>query len=425
MSEEITDFNPVDPEKLTPRKPQKGFLSKFKGLFQVQNAEGEIQLPPTREPTSAILARTRLPDREVSLDDISIYNLPVNWTATGSLATAINRLKETPLDRFEIRQHMPSPDVYAGIPWVASAIANHYNREIPVILPSADEIKAIKPWLTGLSSLIGRFSVTWQYRFNRFIEANADDKILNQSASNILRRVDTIGEIDHPKARFVPEVAAIYNQVAAPQEEEDDNFDPIGDLFSIFDDSPAKPKTRLAPIERKVENLVSALIDAKYGRGNSWINTQAYPLLTRAVQMAKFPPDFVDVGIPMASPQVGGIVGSEIMQGVEGFLRKRGMTVIPTATSPVRTFDLFDGNTWNSDSVNRSLAETFAQEKIRALKRELPDILTEVENVLPESGPAIMDSVRTLAENILILSKQGVSTTEIAQALFTKPQPEY
>lgn len=49
-------------------------------------------------------------------------------------------------------------------------------------------------------------------------------------------------------------------------------------------------------------------------------------------------------------------------------------------------------------------------------------MFTEAGHLLPESGPEVLGAVRMLSENILILSKQGVSNAEIAAALFRKSQ---
>lgn len=370
--------------------------------------------PPIRESAAEILARTTLPNRQVTLGDISIYDaLPIDFAATRRLALAVNQIKETPINQFELSQLKPPPAVYEAIPWAASAIVHHYNPEIPVILPNEQDVVAMKPWLRDVSNFLGRFSGRWQYRFGRFIERKAEDTLV-EATRNVLKRVDTIGEIDRPKARFVPELTQIYKEVTKPEYVDDESFDLGEALGNLFGEESAPRKVRV-PIERKVANLVANLRYAKYSSSRGWINRNSYPLLARTLEMTKFPPDTVDKG-------EAGIVGSEVMSGVETFLKGQRVRGISTAPRPVNTFEIFDANTWNGDSVMRSLAETFKPETVIAVKRSLPTILVEVQNLLPESGPEVVGAVRTLSENILILSKQGVSNAEIAVALFRKSQ---
>lgn len=404
------EHNELNPER---GKSGKSFWRRLTEKFH-RNPSSLIasDLPLIRESAAIILAKTSLPDRQVSLADISIYNLPINFEATRRLALAINEIKETPVDRFELSQFRPSPAVYEAIPWAASTIANHYNSEIPVILPNKDDIAAMQPWLRDISRLIGRFSESLQYRFGRFIEKKADKRI-EEATGNILRRVDLIGEIDRPRAKFIPEITSLYQKVTEPEFVEDESFY-IEDIFGMFDEKPRAPKMVRIPIETKVSDLVISLISTRDANPRVWINRESYPLLARALEISKFPPDSVDEG-------TAGIVGSEIMSGIEEFLRRQGAKELIDTPRAVKTFDLFDGNTWGEASIMRSLAETFKWEQIQAVKRSLPNLLTEVQNLLPESGPEVVESIRILSENVLILSKQGISNAEIASALFRKP----
>ncbi len=354
-------------------------------------------LPPAREAAAVVLARTTLPDRVVTLEDISIHHIPINWGALKRLGLAVNRLKETPIEKFEVEELKPPAAVFEAIPMVASAIAHHYTPEIPIILPSEDEVKALKPWLRDVSSLLGRFSPRLQHRFGRYIEKKAEDAI-EQAAGNVLGRVDILGEVKKPRARFVPELANIYRRVAAYRTE---------DVEGWFENY-----TQEVPIERKVAELIVHMRGARYGHDNTWLSIKSFPLMVRGLRLSKFPPD------TMVETEVA-VAGSEVMQGIEGFLNREGVS-IPPAPHPVATFDIFDYETWGGDNIWRSLGETFKPEQIEAARRELPNILAEVKEVLPENGPAVIESVKTLAENILILSKQGVSNAEIAAAIFAK-----
>lgn len=380
--------------------------SKVGGWFS-RPSFGKV-VPPMRESAMVILARTTLPDREVSLGDINVYTtLPIDFGVARRLAFAINEIKETPIDQFELEQLKPSAAVYEAIPWAASAIAHHYNSEIPVILPNEEDVMLMRPWLRDVSQFLGRFSSRWQYRFGRFVERKAED-ILGEAVKNILNRVDIIGQIDHPKARFVPELVSLYQEVTKPEYVEEDDFD-LGSLF----DMNKRPKKVRVPIEDQVGTLITILRIAKTGRQDAWVNRETYPLIAGALEISKFPPDSVD-------EDTASIAGSEIISGIEKFLRRQNITKLHPAPKPVKTFDFWDGNTWNFNSVERSFAETFAWDQVQAVKRSLPSILVEVMNLLPESGPEVTQAVRKLSEDILILSKQGVSNAEIAAALFRK-----
>lgn len=134
----------------------KGQVERIRSWFHKPEV---LEAPPKREPTGVILARTDLPNRNVALADISIYNLPVDFAATKRLALAVNEIKETPVEQFEISQLKPPASVSAAIPWAASSIAHHYNPDIPVILPNDEEVMTIKPWLKDVSIFLGRFSI--------------------------------------------------------------------------------------------------------------------------------------------------------------------------------------------------------------------------------------------------------------------------
>lgn len=395
-------------QSFIPGELKKGWFSQLKDKFR-RHPANLSDLPSQRESAAEILSRITLPDREVTLDDISVYSLPINWYATKSLAAAINELKETPIDRFEIARLKPVEAVYEGIPWIASAIVHHYNSEIPIILPNEDDVVAMKPWLRDISHLLGRFSERWQYRFGRFIEGKAE-KTLQEAAGNILRRMDTVGEIENPRARFVPELEELYRKVTKPKYERVEND--FTDIFAIFSDDPA-PKRRLVPIERKVEDLVAALRWARNKSPYGWINRTTYPLTSRVLELSHFPSDDLE------NWQVA-VAGSELMHGIHKYLIREKVKNLSSPPAHVRTFDVFDPDTWGGENIMRSLGETFKWDQIEATKRELPYILTEIRNILPEDGHAVVESVRVLAENILILSKQGVSNAEIAVALFKR-----
>lgn len=388
----------------------KGAIARIRRFFQDRKTTPET-FPPRRESADDILAKTPLPKRNVQLHDISLYGLPIDFTATRRLAIALNEIKETPIDQFELAQLKPPAAVHEAIPWVASAIVHHYNPEVPVITPNEDDITAIKPWLRSVSHLLGKFSPQWQYKFGRFVERRADH-LLNKTAEGVLKRLDLIGIIENPQSQFVPEIESLYSRVSKPTYEEDTRID-IGEIFDIFGEQ-RRPMVQV-PIERKVLDLVVELQNTRRGSKYGLVNRQDYPLLASVIEITQFPSDDVDI-------DTAAVVGSEIMTGLEAFLKLRGIKNVRQAQSPVKTLDLFNTDTWTTDSAMRSLAETFAMKQVLAVKRSLPSILVEVEGLLPQSGPKTVDRVRKLAEDILILRKQGVSNTEIAQALFSKTQ---
>lgn len=218
----------------------------------------------------------------------------------------------------------------------------------------------MKPWLRQVSQLFGRFSGRWQNRFGKFIEKKAET-LITDAAGNILKKVDLIEEINHPKARFVPELADLYRRAAKPEYMQDDGFD-LGEFLDIFSDKLALQRQKRVPIEIKIAELVGALKFARTGNQRGWINRTSYPLIARVSEISGFPSS-------ATNEETAGIVGSEIMSGIGKFLKEQGVREIPRTPRPVKTFDLFDGNTWNGGSMGRSFAETFAWDQVQAVKK--------------------------------------------------------
>lgn len=384
-------------------QPRTAPQAERKGLFSFLRKRPKTETEPTQLPKSesaaSILARTALPEREVSLEDISLYDLPLNWEAAKDLTLSINRLKGTPIQKFELQDLKPPESLNDAIPVVASAIANHYNPEIPLILPNEEEIMAMKPWLNKVSQFIGRFSAKLQYRFGRYIEGTAENMV-KQSAKSILDRVDMITPLGDIRSRFTPELAGIYKRVLQRRYREVEDF--FG--FESHDEE--------VPVEENIEELLTKMKDVPYG-GGDWINKDDFPLTWRLLKLSA-------PALRSLDPWVYSIAGSEMTQGIRTYLVNEGEKALPEAASPVRGFDLFDADTWGALNLGRAYGETFKQEQLEAVKRNLPDVLAKVKDVLPEDGTKVADSLKTLAENILILSKSGVSNSQIASALFSK-----
>ncbi|MBI2597340.1 hypothetical protein HYW41_04240 [Candidatus Daviesbacteria bacterium] len=85
------------------------------------------------------------------------------------------------------------------------------------------------------------------------------------------------------------------------------------------------------PIERKVEGLIVALKVAKHRSPNGPINRQSHPLIARALELSKFPPDDLNEGD-------AAVAGSEILKGIEAYLRQEGVNGLRTAPEPAMTF---------------------------------------------------------------------------------------
>lgn len=385
------------------RRIEIGFLERARRYLK-----GERELPPDvkiievftpdplRQPVHPKLNNAPLPQREVSLEDVNFRKIPLDWDAIKRVSILVNGFKTTPIDPFDIQSLRPSAELYPAIPMVASAIVNHYNPQFPIILPTEEEIMAMKPWLKKISMVIGKFSQRGQTRFGKVIEGWGEREVRN-AAGQILRKVDVLGEIENPRDRFVPELAEIYGQVTISRTET---------LPGIFWDSVEE-----VSVEDRVRELLTEIMAAR--RGDSrWINRENFPLVSRVLRVSGFPPD--DLNISEA-----GIVGSELLQGIQNYLRSEGRHV-SDAPAPIKAVEFWDPETWGVDNVLRWVGEYFEPERIEAVKKGLPEILKEVKNSLPKSGFKVLEAVRTLAENVLILSKQGVSNAEIAAAIFAK-----
>lgn len=355
------------------------------------------------ESSTEILQRTRLPRREVSLADVSIHRLGFNWAALKKLGIAVNQLQYTPLDTFDIQEQLRRevrPELYDAIPLVASAIAHHYNKRIPILKPNEAEIKAIKPMLETVAKLLSRLSLKWSDRFNRYIEKGAAE-VIEDTATKVCTVVDGLGEIRRPREQFIPEIAGIYDIAATPQYAVEE------DLFGTLLGEPQKQVE--IPIERRIQRLLIDMRNIRNGYTGEIIPQRDYPLITWLLENSGFPPHGMDTG-------EASIAGSEIMQGIEQFL-KRYLRDVQRAPKPSIGLDLFEPDTWLDGNLMRGLAETFAPEKLRDVRRALPNILEHARRFLPESGPNTRRQLQELAEDILILSKKGYTGEEIARAL--------
>jgi hypothetical protein len=397
---------------------------KMAGWFDRLLGRGKSDLQETQssESSSEVLAKTQLPTREVTLNDISIHTLGFNWAALRTLGFEINALQEVPLNAFNIQQQLTAvlrPELYNTIPLVSSAIAHHYNPKIPVLTPNEEEIKALKPVLELLAKLLGGVSSKWSAKFDRFIEKKAAD-VIQETAERVCKVMDGLGKVQKPKAQFTPEIQRLYVAAAKPEQREvendlSDEIEGVFDLFTggFFEDEQPRRRTEAVPIEDKIKRLIQDMRAARYSGRARTITPQAFPLLTWLLQNSGFPPDTLD-------EDHAAIAGSEMMQGIEIFLKAKGVGPIPKAPRPSKGLDPFDPFTWIDGDLMRGMAETFAPERLAAVRKALPGILRAAEAFLPADGPRTIKALQILAENILILSKNGKTGKEIAHALLRK-----
>lgn len=332
-----------------------------------------------------------IPRQENPIDprSINIKNaLPINWEGVKNVARSINGAKDTRVERGDILQLREKLPAYAApaIPMVASVIASKRNPNIPVSLPTDQQVKAMRPWLADVSGLIARFSQNWAVRFDRFIEKSATQIVLD-TGNKIYEATQAIEQITDPKTQFVREIAYLYREIIEkPSRYEDEES-----------------------IEEKVAAIFNCFRAIKHGEmrsGRYGIKTENIPLLTRLIPVIQFPPESI-------APNMAGLVGAEIMAGIHEFLRNKGI-VLEDAPQPTPV-NILDPSTWV-----RGLAESFASEKLERVKQALPQILTYAADALPDSGPDFAKKVFELAENVVGLKQQGIDDKVIAENMFGK-----
>lgn len=287
-----------------------------------------------------------------------------------------------------------SPALYPAIPMIASVIVHEINSDINPILPTEQDIKAMKPYLRQVARVIGRFNHNWTDKFDRYIERKGG-KIVEDTGKKIYESVRAIGKIPNPQMQFVAEIARLYDQLATPQYETNEG------LFGEH--------TEEVPIEKRIKNIFYGLYEIRNGRPQFYMSEADFPLLYRVLPLVKFPSEQL-----MEDIDTIGITGAEMMQGIEAFLRREGIRGVKNAPRP-RELDLFNPNTWM-----RTLAEWFASEKLQRVQDSLPEILSLARDILPQNGPQLETAVITVAKNIISLKKQGKSDSEIAEAMSKK-----
>ncbi len=335
-------------------------------------------------------ARPAWANKEVDMQSINLYDLPIGWKSLTNLGKEINNMKDEPLDMGDLADIRPPPNVYPALPMVASVIAHTRNPEIPVVLPAQTDVKAMKPWLGTVERFIGRFSQNWARKFGWYVEKRGQ-RVVEDIGFRICAIADQIGAIENPRQRFLTELTDVYNQLAKPEHETVNTF---------FGDAEEK-----IAIEDKIHTFLLGLRHIRDGGDHGLYTKEQFPLLNAIIPIVKFPPDSMDVG-------EASVAGAELMEGIHTFLRKEGVAETMPVPRP-REIDIFNPSSWM-----RGLAETFFVEKLEKVKRTLPDVLVLAHQTLPVSGPQLSDAMYRAAENICVLKAQGRSADEIARHVF-------
>jgi len=336
-------------------------------------------------------------ERKVSLSDLSDINLrkiPIGWKSLTDLGRAINKLKEDPFEARDLADIKPPRETYPALPMVASVIANKRNPDIPVVLPTQAEVKAMKPWLTTVENFIERFSQNWARKFGGYVERRGQ-QIVVDIGTRIIAITEQMRAIENPKHQFVTELTNLYNHLAKPEYEE---------VYNFFE---GENHQELIKIEDKIHKLLSSLRYVRDGGNHRLYSRDQYPLLAAILPIIKFPPDTLD-------DDQASLAGAELMEGIHTFLKQQDVTSLVPAPR-AQEIDLFNPESWM-----RGIAETFFREKLERVKKGLPHVLTQAYGVLPPSGPQMSDMIYDVAETICVLTAQGTPNEIIASHVFVR-----
>ncbi len=317
-------------------------------------------------------------------EDVNIFSLPLNWEGIGNLGRAVGELTGN-VSTQELTDIKPPEELYPFLPMVTSVIAHNRYPEVPVKLPTAGDIAAIKPWVSRVEKVVDRFSPNLARRFRGYVQGKGQELVIDVGKKAI-KTLDALENIPNPQMEFMKEMHWAYYYLAQPS----------------YDSN----------IESKIYDFISILDSAKYGQyfaqNQHWLNPIDFPILIRLLPQLGIPPNNINAN------EVS-IAGSEVMQGIEVFLRQHGITDIPPAPSP-REFDFFDPDTWM-----RGLAETFASERLDRARDHLPFVLAHAFRAMPTDGPLLADKISGIAKSATDAYYQGVKPKDIAQAMFNKP----
>lgn len=359
-----------------------------------EKVESDLQrIEKIKESLEEVTPKPGWAERDVDIRSINVRELPINWQSLTNLGRAINQLKDDQIETSDLADIKPPRAVYSALPMVASVIAHKRNPEIPVVLPTQADIKAMKPWLSTVERFIGRFSENWRQRFGSYIERRGQQVVIDVG-SQISSIAEKVKVIENPRQQFLKELTNLYGQLAKPEYQASYGFFGEESQEEIL-------------IEEKIKRLIMGLRYIRDGGNHALYTKDQYPLLTTILPIIKFPPDSLD-------EDTASIAGAELMEGIETFLKQQEISgIIPAPRA--REVNLLDPGSWM-----RGLAEWFASEKLERVKASLPNVLTQAYHVLPSSGPQLTKKVYDIAENICVLKAQGTNLDEIARHIFAK-----
>lgn len=347
----------------------------------------------------------------IPLESINLQNLPLGWAALKKLGPAINYIKDSQIENTDLSAIKPPQEVYFALPMVASVIANKNDPNIPVVLPNKTEIKKMQPWLEILGRFIGRFSENLSGKFGRFIEQKGG-KIVLETGEKIYKVSERIGTIKNPKKQFTIELANLYRYITEPQ-------------FLTYKGFWGEEVIEEIPMDNRIREIVQYfrnVVDYSSGYfdillGDQSINPREKDRTSHRVNYPILSILIYDIINPKPEQMPGlenivAIAAPEFLHGIEKFLRQQNISDIRPAPNALE-FDFFNLDTWV-----RALAELFGYERLERVKNSLPEVLSLVHEILPKSGSEFSQKLYEIAENICLLKKQGMNSTQIAQNVF-------
>lgn len=364
------DSNSQDTFNDTSRQPKATDSEEIRGL---QNS--------IRKETSTV---TTWADKKIDPKSINIHTLPINFKALDELITMLEKLTGKTLIKEESTNTTLSPNIKLALPTIASFIANKHNPDIPVLLPTQEEIKTVKPWISNLEKFLRKLSPKWGDKFKVYIEKKSQQAVTkaNTYADNLIEQITTI---KYPQKQFITELTNLYNHLAETKYETIPGF---------FEDH-----QEIVGIEQKIHNLLIDLEAISHGENHEFYTRSQYPLLITILSVVKFP----------STTNQTNVAGIEIIEGIYTFLKQQK---IP---NPIYTPQ---ESSQGDKTLLRELAETFSEEKLEKVKKYLPKILTLIHQTLPISGQELTDKIYDIAEGICILNAQGKPLEEIVNHLF-------
>lgn len=370
-------------------------------------------IPPTKEsvdPAASPDHRADSLDSQFSLDktrqalqheiplaqpvlDLNIFSaLGLDPEKLKAIGKSVNEMTGNPLSMPDLTELKPPDELYSFLPMVASVTAHAKNDSIEAKYPTDEDIKALKPWLKKVEGFIGIFSPSIAGKFRNYLEKRGKNAV-TEITDKTVQILDIVESIENPKQEFLKEIYWAYHFLAKPYQD--------SDLEYAQDDK----------IESRISQFVSTLKSAKshsyYSERSFWLHPKDFPIILKLFPSLGIPPDSV-------STSDAGVAGAELMEGIEKFLRQKGISNIPPAPA-AQKFDLFNIDTWM-----RGVAEVFASERLERARRHLPDVLSNVYDTLPDDGPQFSRNAFKLMENIASESEKGEDAKDIARKLWSK-----